>query len=381
MVTGAYYPEISSGGVQCQNMARELSGQARVSVLTTAVDPTLTPEDEVEGVPVTRIIVDVRSGLSKARAALRMAWRALALMRDTDLVHLHGCSSKNVLVTFVAKVLRKPVVLSLHTAGYDEPEAVERDGSLALWAFLSADRYLTVSRSLFEACRAYGLPPAKVTWVPNGIDLQRFAPPADRSAARRQLDLRGDRPMLIFVGFFSADKQPRVLFDAWLRLHARGVDCDLMFVGETETGYFEIDARLAVTMKEEAAARALAERLIFVGATHAVAEHLQASDIFVLPSRREGLPVALLEAMACGLPCVASRLAGSTDTIITDGHDGVLVPPGDATAFAEAIAGLLADPARASRLGSAARSTIASRFSSDTVAELWMSVYQRIIVG
>jgi len=376
MVTGAYYPEISSGGVQCQNMARELRGRADVHVLTTAVDPALRPNDEIDGVPVTRVFVNVRSTLSRFGAAVGMAISGLRLVKQADVVHIHGCSTKNVPITIFAKIFRKPLILTLHTAGYDEPEAVERQGSLALWAFLSADRYMSVSPSLIEAYRAFGLPAERIELVPNGIDIDRFSPAVDRAALRRQLGLPVDRPVVTFVGFFSEDKQPQVLFEAWLQLQRRGVDTTLLLVGDTDSGYFEVDARLARHMRDRAAAAGLSDRLVMTGRVLDVERYVQAADVFALPSRREGLPVALLEAMSCGMACVASRLPGSTDTIITDDVDGLLVPPGDVPALAATIARVVGDHALAARLGQAARATIVRRFSSADIATCWLRAYQ-----
>src|SRR5688500_2902545 len=234
MVTGAYYPEISSGGVQCRSMAQQLRGRADVRVLTTAVDPALPRHDRIDDVPVTRIRVDVRSELSKIRAFRRMVIDLIRLVRWSDVVHLHGYSTKNVIVTMIAKAWRKPVVMSLHTAGFDEPAVIERQGSLAYWAFLSADRYLSVSHGLVETYLAAGLPPEKISLVPNGIDLDRFRPAtsAERGMLRQQLGLPADLPIIVCVGFFSADKQPRVLFDAWLSIVRSGAAPPaLVFVG------------------------------------------------------------------------------------------------------------------------------------------------------
>jgi glycosyltransferase involved in cell wall biosynthesis len=156
-----------------------------------------------------------------------------------------------------------------------------------------------------------------------------------------------------------------VLFDAWLGLQRAGrVDATVAFVGATESDYFEVDSSIAPAMQAAAAAAGLGDRLHFAGVTRDVPAYLRAADIFVLPSRREGLPVALLEAMACGLACVASRLSGATDSIITDGVDGMLVPVGDIDAVADAIGALLDDPAQRMRLGTAARSTVVERYAS-----------------
>jgi glycosyltransferase involved in cell wall biosynthesis len=378
MVTGAYFPEISSSGVQCRNMARLLAGRAEVHVLTTAVDPRLPRHDSVDGVPVTRIRVDVRSAVSKVRASRRMFLDLFRMVRQCDLVHLHGYSSKNVLVTAMAKLFRKPIVLSLHTAGFDEPEVIERHGSLALWAFMAADLYLSVSRGLVDTYLAYGMPADRILEVPNGIDLDRFRPAGveERSALRRRLALPDGRPLVVFVGFFSRDKQPRVLFDAWLQLHrTKQADTTLVFVGATKSAYFEVDDQIGERMRHDAEQAGLADRLVFAGAIHHVEDYFRAADLFVLPSRREGLPVALMEAMACGLPSVASRLPGSTETIIDDGANGLLVPAGDHEAMAAAMAAVLGDAQLASALSLAARATVQRRFANADIADRWLDAY------
>ncbi len=380
MVTGAYHPEISSGGEQCRSIARELRGRADVHVLTTSVDPALPRHDEVDGVDVTRIRVDVRSGVSKVRAFRRMMIDLFRMVRHTDIVHLHGYSTKNVLVTIVAKIFRKPIVMSLHTAGFDELSAIEQQGSLALWAFLSADVYLSVSPGLVKAYLDAGLPADRIVLVPNGIDVNRFSPATadERRLLRERLGLPPERPLIVFVGFFSTDKQPRVLFDAWMRVIAGGQDATLMFVGATRSTYFEVDDSIAPAMAADAERAGVGDRLRFAGVTHDVPSHLQAADVFVLPSRREGLPVALLEAMACGLPCIASRLPGSTEEIIDHDRNGLLTPPGDDAALAAALSRLLTDDAERRRLGDAARATIIDRYSSGNIADRWLDAYDMI---
>jgi glycosyltransferase involved in cell wall biosynthesis len=381
MITGAYHPEISSGGLQCQTMARALAGRANVRVLTTAVDPALPATAVVDEVPVTRIHVDVASTPSRMAAMGRMAAALARLVPASDVVHLHGCSSKNVPVTIAAKAAGRPIVLSLHTAGHDEPDAVRRSGRLRWWAYRAADRYLSVSPSLVEAYRAAGLPDDRVDWIPNGIDTTRFTPAdaGERAALRQALGLPADRPIVVFVGFFSHDKQPQVLVDAWLRAGDRGLDATLVLVGATRSAYFEVDDRIADHLREAAMGRGRAGRLVMTGTTHQVEQYLRAADVFVLPSRREGLPVALLEAMACGLPCIATRLAGSTDAIVTDGENGVLVPVGDVEALASALAGVIGDRRGAAALGAAARQTVIARYSSELVASRWLETYARVL--
>ncbi len=380
LVTGAYAPEISSGGLQSQMVAQALAGRVAFKVLTTAVDTTLPRRSVVNGVPVSRIVVDADSPRSKLSAAGPMLAETTALMRDTDVVHLHGYSQKNVPVTAVAKSFGVPIVLSLHTAGFDEPEMIRQHGPLARWALKAASLYLTVSQSLSDACQAAGLPADKIRQVPNGVNLDRFQPPAanERAAIRHSLGLPIERPIVLFVGFFSREKQPHVLFEAWLRLQRREVPATLVFVGATRSQYFEVDHRLADEMRAEAARAGVSDRLVFADPTPRIEAYFRSADVFALPSSREGLPVALLEAMATGLPAVASRLPGSTDTIVDDGRTGVLVTPGDVDALANAIEELLTNPEAASAIGGAARRHVANEFSADRTARGWLNAYQAV---
>jgi len=379
-VTGAYHPEISAGGVQCRAIARCLSGQVDVRVLTTTTDARLPRREVVDGVPVWRVAVDVSHRGSRLRAAVRMLADLLMLVPWCDLAHVQGTSGKNVLVTAMAKLWRRPVIISLQTAVHDEPPAIRRQGRLAWWAFCAADRYLSVSPALVDAYLAAGLPKSRISHVPNGVDTDRFTPASgdERRALRAELGLPDGDPIVAFVGFFSHDKQPTVLFDAWCRLRqAGGAESLLLFVGATRSAYFEVDDGIADDIRAEAERRGVSRQVVFTGPTHRVADYLRAADVFALPSRREGTPLALLEAMACGLPCVASRLPGATDVIIEHGRNGLLVAPGDADALADALDALLNDRGRAAALGAAARASILRRFATATIARRWLAAYRQ----
>jgi glycosyltransferase involved in cell wall biosynthesis len=384
MVTGAYHPEISSSALQCRDMARLLDGRAEVRVLTTAVDRHLRRRDLVDDVQVSRVFVDVTSRPSKLMASARMVAALVRLLPWCDVVHIHGFSTKNVIVTGAARMFGRPVVLSLHTAEHDEAPNIRQHSPMAWWAFRRADLYLSVSPRLVDAYLAAGLPAERIRLVPNGIDMGRFTPAtlAERIELRQRFGLALDQPVVLFVGFFSQDKQPRIAFDAWMELaHAHAVDATLLFVGATKSAYFEVDEDLATRMRADAAAAGRADRLHFAGMTQDVHDYMRAADVFVLTSRREGLPVALLEAMACGLPCVATRLPGATDTIIDERENGILVPVGDVAAFASALATVLRDRALAEKLGAAARETIARRFANRDVAEQWLLAYERAVAA
>jgi len=381
LVAGAYYPEISAAGLQCQAVAAALGGRARVSVLVTAVNPALPASDAIGGVAVTRVGVDVRSGTSKAGASIRLIARLVRLLPGVDVVHVHGFSQKNVPVGLMAALLRKPVVLTLHTSGQDEPQAAAARGRLANWAFRSTRLFLPVSPNLARRCEEAGIPASRIRLTPNGIDVDRFQPAAsdERSALRREFGWPDRTPVVMFVGFFSHDKRPDLLFRAWRRLADQGVRSKLVFIGATASPYFEIDEAIARGIRERAAAMSRPGDVVFVEPTHEMERYYRAADAFVLSSVREAHPVALLEAMACGLPCIATRIAGATDVIIDDGVNGRLVDRDDEQALAGALARVLAQPEEAARLGRQARETVVSRYDIRQTAGRWLDAYQSVL--
>jgi glycosyltransferase involved in cell wall biosynthesis len=381
LIAGAYHPEISAAGLQCQAVAAALRGRARFSVLVTAVDAALAPDEVVDGVPVSRVIVDVSSRASKAAASIRLVSR-LAQMRSTvDLIHVHGISQKNVPVALMARALGKPTVLTLHTSGQDEPQAAAAQGSLARWAFTSARLILPVSPNLVGRCEEAGLRAPAVRLTPNGVDTGRFRPPTadERARLRQELQWPDRDPVIVFVGFFSRDKRPDLLFRAWSGLAAEGILSKLVYIGATASPYFEIDRSMAGRIRGEAARLGRAGDVLFVESTLEMERYLRAADVFVLSSAREAHPLALLEAMSCGLPVIASRLAGSTDVVIDDGINGCLVPPDDEAAMRDALSAVLHDPVKARQMGSRARDTVVSRYDIHRTAERWLDAYRAVL--
>jgi glycosyltransferase involved in cell wall biosynthesis len=174
---------------------------------------------------------------------------------------------------------------------------------------------------------------------------------------------------IVAVGTLHEVKGQTHLVDACRRLAERGVDFSCRIIGDGP------DRAALAALIEEAG---LHDRVVLTGrmTSDAVARELAEADVLVAPSvptsggKREGIPVVLMEAMAAGLPVVASRLSGIPE-LVTDGTDGLLVPPGDDGAIADALERLAADPALRRRLGTAGQATIDRAFDVDrNAAEL-----------
>jgi glycosyltransferase involved in cell wall biosynthesis len=194
-------------------------------------------------------------------------------------------------------------------------------------------------------------PPVHV--VHHGAELSDFCPstPASRTRGRKRLGLHQESLVIGSVGNFTAKKDHQTLLEATARVARSGPDVQLVIVG---TGPLE-DA-----LREATHSLGLTDRVVFTGSRDDVPELLPAFDVFALSSRIEGLPISLLEAMATGLPSVATSVGGVPE-IVTDGDEGLLVPARDASALADALNSLLDDPEGMKAAGARAAQT-ARRF-------------------
>ena len=381
MVTGAYAPESSGASLQCRRLIAALADRVRFRVLTTSSDPALPWNSTVDGIPVRRVHVDPASLTSKLIATERMASSFMELASEIDIVHLHGFSQKSVLIALLAKLYRKPIIIKLTSFGHDDPASVRAMGRLMWAAYSRADRFIGVTPRFGESFETFGLDRSRFLFIPNGVDLERFKPAsaAMRAEFQRQLGLPTGEPVVLFVGFFSREKNPDVVFDAWLTLLDRGRPSTLVLVGATQGTYYEIDAGLADRIKERARKRGVLDRVVFVESADRVEHYFRAADVFVLPTAREGLPNVLLEAMAAGVPPVITRLEGVTDWIVTPGETGELVATIDSKGFAEAIEQLLSNSEKRAAIGSSARAHVAANFGIASTAQRTYDMYQDLL--
>jgi glycosyltransferase involved in cell wall biosynthesis len=216
-----------------------------------------------------------------------------------------------------------------------------------------------------------GVADERVHYIPNGIDLAAF------DAARAEacpLALEPGRFHLAVVGRIEPQKGHLVLLEALSRLDpARRAKLRVWFVGAESGG-----ARYPTALRAEVEARGLGEVVGFVPPVRAIPALLTRLDALVLPSLLEGFPNVLLEAMACGLPSIATRV-GDVPNMLEDGESGLLVESGDAGALARALLRLLGMPADArAALGRRARATVEARYPLSSVAERYLALYRAL---
>jgi glycosyltransferase involved in cell wall biosynthesis len=198
--------------------------------------------------------------------------------------------------------------------------------------------------------------------IPNGVDITRFNP------AHVDTAIDGREQVAVCVSKLRYEKGIDVLLQAWCLVHQQAPQARLIIVG---------DGGLRFQLECLAKALGIAHSVEFTGLQSDIPAQLHRGSLAVLPSRWEGMPNALLEAMACGLPCVATRVSGSED-IIQHGVNGLLVESEDYRDMALALLTLLHDPLLAQKYGQAARETVESHYSLEQVMDRYVELYQRI---
>ncbi len=231
------------------------------------------------------------------------------------------------------------------------------------------DAVVCVSADLERESLRLGVPRERCWLVPNGVDTGTFRRREPRAATRRRQVVPRSRTVIGAAGRLSAEKGFDLLIDAVARLIGRGLDLELRIAGDGDG---------LARLKERASRPPLAGRVEILGHRSDIIGFYHDLDLFVVSSLREGLPNALLEALALELPAVATRVAG-VPALIEDGVNGLLVEPGSAAALAAGIERLAADPRLARRLGAAGRATVEASFRFDRRMASMISIYRRVL--
>lgn len=357
------------------DLARYYGGaEARVLALATALGPQGCGVACLVGSPLAERCRAV--GLNPLELAagkfsphLPRALRSAASQGGFDLVDAHNVQSYLwSAAAFRSRPDRPALLATVHSSTRLEQRSrlkgglYERAERLALPAF---DGLVVVSTYLRQELQGWGLPADRLSVIPNGVRLDGL-PAGDRQAVRQELGLRPADQVVGAVGRLEPAKGLVYLIEAAAQLAPQHPDLRVVIVG---AGRLEGELHAAVRQ------HGLEQVVLFTGFRQDVTRCLQAFDLFALPSLTEGIPIALLEACASARPVVASRVGGVPE-VIADGEQGLLVPPGDVPALAQAITRLLDDPQLATRLGEAARQRIAARYSLESMLDGTCQAYR-----
>lgn len=413
-----FAPLVGGAEIQMERQARQIKSMGhQVTVVTLRHFKTWKRAERLNTLPIVRVggIYNGKGELRTGRLAhivcdIGLFFQLLRLRDTFDVIHVFQVSSLSAVAAFVGQLLHKPVIISIQNTGPDEKQRprVEQGAklmadTLADTSFLNIDFmdwapgdgdisylprsgvggrgmlnylrgsnafYLVISKRGIKYLTSYGFRPEQIVYIPYGIDTEQFLPAPDRrpDPAKPERDI-------ICVARLEYAKGIDVLLHAWGRLmHAPSewrthLRPRLLLAGE---------GKLRQQMERIARELGIQDSVEFLGLRKDIVDLLQQSWGFVLPSRWEGLPNALLEGMACGLPCVAARASGNED-LIMDGINGLLVEAEQPAEMALALQRIIEDTSLAQRLGQEARLTVVNGYQLSSVAGQTLDLYRNLL--
>lgn len=390
LVSTYYYPVVGGVETHARQLARALVADGwQVAVVTRRTPPGRPTREVIDGADVRAVAPrGARNTLGKWLMVGPALAELLRIGRATDLVVCVDLRTAGIAAVVGGRLIGRRVVLQAATPGavshahWDSHLArlgLDPQGSVARalkWPltalYASADAHVCVTAELADEARRAGVAPGRIHSIPHGVDLERFRPvePTAKRELRAALGWPVDRRIVLFVGRLSREKGVMDLLEAWARLDdPTGL---LVLVGPDMVGHRYDVGDEARRFAEN---RGLAARVRFHGAVDDPSPLMQAADVFVQPSHYEAFGISAMEAIAAGLPTVATAVGGLLDFLV-DGENALLCRAEDPESLATALARLVADVALAERLGRSARATAEARFDERLVTARYLAIFR-----
>ncbi len=295
---------------------------------------------------------------------------------DVDIVHTHSFDGAFYGTRAALQAGKKTIVNTVHT--FETVAMVDMYKSKIIRKLVcrqnlrllkSASLLIAVCEPLEEKLVREGLDRSKIRVVPNGLDLQSFLQSApDQDSARRELGLKDGELAVGTLGRVARVKNIDIFLKAAKKALDRGPQVKFIVIG---------DGPLRGKMEALASELEIEDKVLFTGWQADTGKILAALDLFVLCSQTETTSYALLEAMAMAKPTVATAVGGNT-AVVEDGKTGLLVPPGDVDATANAIFDLISDSDRSRQFGAAGKERVEREFSARAMVERTLKVYREL---
>ncbi len=366
LVSGLYPPVLGGAELQAQSLVRELASLGlRVAILTRACKGVAAHEFD-GGIEIFRAIDAVHLGPLWGLTYMWNTHRWLRRLSEKwDVVHsqqvaLHAWSSVR-----VARLLGRPCLIRCSSFGEGGDLATlraQRFGRQLIRELRGATRFVALTEAGAGEAVAYGVAAGRVRVIPNGVDLERFR-------AQSWPELSQAEPLrLLFVGRLAREKGLDVLLEALSTATLRG-RFKLRIVGTGD---------VLPALQAQVRASGIASMVEFCGPRPAIVEQYAWSELVVVPSRFEGMPNVVLEAMACARPVLGSRVNGTAD-LISEGREGWLVPSEDPSSLAQALDRLAASRVTLPAVGVRGRSSVEASYSIRKVAAMYLREYEAML--
>ena len=297
--------------------------------------------------------------------------RMLKICRERNVSIWHGHDYKSdALGLLLRKFHPMKLVSTVHGWGV-KSKKTPLYHTIDRFSLKSYDRVICLSEKLLSECINAGIPIGNLCEIDNAIDLSSYKSLTGKYEARTGFNIDPEKPAVVAVGRLSKEKAFDVLIQAFADLLATGLDATLLIAG---------DGPERESLQNQVASLGVADSVRLIGHVADPRDVYAAADVFALSSTSEGLPNSLLEAMACGVPVVATTV-GAVPSVVTDESNGLLCPASDASSLTLALNRLLSNEALRDQFSSAALHTIENRFSFERRMQKIAAVYDSVLLN
>ncbi|PQO41348.1 glycosyltransferase family 4 protein [Blastopirellula marina] len=376
LVTRRFWPLVGGAEMVMAKLAQELRRQTVDVRIVTARWHKSWPERIVHReIPILRLPNPQMRGWGTLRYMMSLGKYLQKHQPELDVVYVSMLKHSAYMAVERLKKTSTPVVLRAEGGGETGDcrwQAEANFGMRIRSVCQQADAIVAPSQAITDELLAAGYDPAKVHFIPNGVAIpparskqRRFDARMALQGAQPSFSLNNEMPLAVYTGRLHPKKGLLAAVSAWPAVLQRFPDAKLLLVGE---GPQETELR------ERIASLGLQGRVFLPGVFDDVSDLLDAADLFLLPSHEEGMSLSLLEAMAAGLPVIATDIPGNRQ-LVEAGRNGLLFPVDDVTALAEEIANVIHQPEAAARLGEAARAEVTEKYSLAAAATRHLELF------
>ena len=389
MLLESFCPVVGGMESQARNMIRALTAiGVSITVVTRRSEAHWPREDTVCGVPVHRVLPYGAIAHARWIMALTCLPALFQLRHRYDIILVPGLRTLGIPAVIAARLLGKISILKgassgefsgdFFTAGLDQHGL--KGGSFFVRAairarnrlFGKATAIISLSTEMTREFKSAGAPPALIHMIPNTLDDEVFRPPTrnEKRELRTKLKLPQEASIVAFSGRIVSYKGVPRLARVWKELSASFSNAHLLLVGGGGSDIHNCEKEIETFISSNQ----LQERIRLTGFVDNVEDYLRAADIYAFPTENEAFPLALLEAMACGLPVVATRVGGIPDAI-QHGQNGLMIDAAQEDQLRHALERLLTDEGLRMRLAEAGIRTVHERYLPTTVAEQYKELF------
>jgi len=376
MVIERYFPVWGGAENQLRQIIPHLTHLGcEVEVATRRWKMQMSPYEQIDGVAVHRLGLPGKSHLKTFLFTISLVFYLIYVGSKFEVIHTHGAVALGAMGALVAKILGVKNIAKIATAGRIIKLKKKLSGRILLALFNQSNSIICMSDEIRKELELINTPAKIIYRITNAVDVERFRPfpEAQRKAWRMQRKFLPNTPVVIFAGRLVPRKGFDILLKAWEQVVKLDSQAQLIVLGSGNYQPDSIESEVRIKVANEGIGN-----VHFEGETVSPESYLGVADIFVFPSRKEGFPNALMEAMAAALATVSSRIGGVVE-LVDDGKTGLLFSPEDSRVLADNIIFLLNNPKTRSEIGSRARKYVAEHYTFDRIARRVNEVYRTII--